>query len=588
MVSEYGKKHPSASRSDSGVERRGLLKIGTLITAFTGASAISAAGATRAQASPVDATLVDGYVPLAEKGAASGVAVLDLEGKVPLSQLPDLSGTYGPDNGGKPVGKGELIVNVRDHGVKGDAVKISGGGAITAGSAAFTGAGFTVAEVGKAFYAVGAGAAGATLSTTIAAYVSPTEITLAATAGTTVANAAHMYGTDDTAAIQALLDSVSNKTHNAFLFPRGSYITAGLHLKSNTRLIGAGRGGWAYEFYERSTRLIARPGMDTTGLINDYKGTVGGNVYIADMMLDGAKQYHATPRTGIYLMDSIISADSLWNLERVMVKDFSGDGTYFGVWRRANRINECHFVGNAGHGSVYAGTDNSAVQSMWAMNGGNGLEMLHGANHFYGADIFNNTGHGVRIVPLGRMNHFVSCFFDTNKKCGVYTEAKNTSLVQCRWTSNSQEADGVYPDVDIVGGPSGVALINPTFYAAVPALAKLPHSGIRAIGNTGSNLVYLVGFSHDPTVTTWRRGSYVETSVGLLHKGFSLADGTILHTGNSTGTRLGGAATQKLAFWGAAPIMRPTVTGSRGGNAAVTSLLTQLAKMGLITNNTTT
>ncbi|MFE5835300.1 hypothetical protein [Arthrobacter sp. NPDC056493] len=587
MANEIGKKHRSAPRSDSSLERRGLLRVGTLITAFTGASAISAVGATGAQAVPVDATIFDAYVPLAEKGAASGVAALDPEAKVPFSQLPDLSSLYGPDNGGKPVGKDELIVNVRDHGVKGDAVKKSSGGGISAGSAAFTGAGFTAADVGKAFYAVGAGTAAATLSTAIAAYVSPTEITLAAPAVTTVADAAYMYGTDDTAAIQALLNSVSNKTHNAFLFPRGSYITAGLHLKSNTRLIGAGRGGWAYEFYERSTRLIARPGVTTAGLINDYKGTVGGNVYIADMMLDGAKQYHAKPCTGIYLMDSTTSADSLWNLERVMVKDFSGDGTYFGAWRRANRVNECHFVGNAGHGSVYAGTDNSAIQSMWAMNGGNGLEMLQGANHFYGADIFNNTGHGVRIVPLGRMNHFVSCFFDTNKKCGVYTEAKNTSLVQCRWTSNSQEADGVYPDVDIVAGPSGVTLINPTFYAAVPALANLPHSGIRATGNTGSNLVYVVGFSHDPGTITWRRGSYVETTVGLLHKGFSFADGTILQTGSSTGTRLGGAATQKLAFWGARPITRPTVTGSRGGNAAVTALLTQLANMGLITNNTT-
>ncbi|WP_055693357.1 hypothetical protein [Streptomyces prasinopilosus] len=42
-----------------------------------------------------------------------------------------------------------------------------------------------------------------------------------------------------------------------------------------------------------------------------------------------------------------------------------------------------------------------------------------------------------------------------------------------------------------------------------------------------------------------------------------------------------------LGFYGATATTKPTVTGSRGGNAALTSLLTALASLGLITNNTT-
>lgn len=42
----------------------------------------------------------------------------------------------------------------------------------------------------------------------------------------------------------------------------------------------------------------------------------------------------------------------------------------------------------------------------------------------------------------------------------------------------------------------------------------------------------------------------------------------------------------QLGFYGASTIARPTVTGSRGGNAAVASLLTALAGLGLITNST--
>ncbi|MER5843674.1 hypothetical protein ABT099_25965 [Streptomyces prasinus] len=42
-----------------------------------------------------------------------------------------------------------------------------------------------------------------------------------------------------------------------------------------------------------------------------------------------------------------------------------------------------------------------------------------------------------------------------------------------------------------------------------------------------------------------------------------------------------------LGFYGATAVVKPTVTGSTGGNAALTSLLSALATLGLITNNTT-
>lgn len=67
------------------IQRRGLFRFGTLITAFTGASAISGLAANSAQAAEGDT-----YVPVAEKGAAFGVATLDLESKIPAGQLPDL------------------------------------------------------------------------------------------------------------------------------------------------------------------------------------------------------------------------------------------------------------------------------------------------------------------------------------------------------------------------------------------------------------------------------------------------------------------------------------------------------------------
>lgn len=42
-----------------------------------------------------------------------------------------------------------------------------------------------------------------------------------------------------------------------------------------------------------------------------------------------------------------------------------------------------------------------------------------------------------------------------------------------------------------------------------------------------------------------------------------------------------------VGFYGAAPAARPTVTGSRGGNAALASLLTALEDLGLIVDSST-
>lgn len=91
------------------------------MTAFTGASAIAAVGA---HAAPGDKATPNEYVPLAEKGAASGVAVLDVDAKIPSRQLPDLSTSYAPvlEAGKAVVRQGDLVFNVLDYGAIGDGV----------------------------------------------------------------------------------------------------------------------------------------------------------------------------------------------------------------------------------------------------------------------------------------------------------------------------------------------------------------------------------------------------------------------------------------------------------------------------------
>lgn len=60
-----------------------------------------------------------------EKGAAAGIATLDVNSKIPVAQVPDAVKT---SNGAKPVGKGELVIRVEDYGAKGDHVSGTGNG----------------------------------------------------------------------------------------------------------------------------------------------------------------------------------------------------------------------------------------------------------------------------------------------------------------------------------------------------------------------------------------------------------------------------------------------------------------------------
>lgn len=84
------------SLPEAGIKRRGLLRFGTILTAITGASAVSSLAAGSAQAAPGDKNPPNTYVPLAEKGVPSGVATLDSGSKIPVVQVPDLSTTYWP------------------------------------------------------------------------------------------------------------------------------------------------------------------------------------------------------------------------------------------------------------------------------------------------------------------------------------------------------------------------------------------------------------------------------------------------------------------------------------------------------------
>lgn len=133
-------------------------------------------------------------------------------------------------------GAGEWVFDVTQYHAAGDGVVLSGG-TMSSGSATLTvsGAAFTSADRTKAISVKGAGANGVTtLVTTILAVNSATSVTLAAAnaSGGAVSGALVIYGTDDTARIQAAVDAAeaylaAGHTYAQVYFPPFAYVVAG-------------------------------------------------------------------------------------------------------------------------------------------------------------------------------------------------------------------------------------------------------------------------------------------------------------------------------------------------------------------------
>lgn len=92
--------------------------------------------------------------------------------------------------------------------------------------------------------------------------------------------------------------------------------------------------------------------------------------------------------------------------------------------------------------------------------------------------------------------------------------------------------------------------------------------------------------------TVWEESGGVKTQVGSFGGGVNIGFiGTRtahqLHLTTSDIARIKIGASGELHFSGGTPITKPTVSGSRGGNAALASALIAMANLGLITDSTT-
>lgn len=107
------------------------------------------------------------------------------------------------------------------------------------------------------------------------------------------------------------------------------------------------------------------------------------------------------------------------------------------------------------------------------------------------------------------------------------------------------------------------------FYAGVSVQAQDATGTIRTSGTVKSGL-------SDNAAATWK--GYAALAAHDVNDGGTPREGV----------RAGSDGAQPLVgFFGTAPVAKGAITGSRGGNAALASLLTYLASLGLITDSST-
>jgi hypothetical protein len=226
-----------------------------------------------------------------------------------------------------------FVFKASSYGAVADAKKLTDG-AITAASAVLSSASasFTAADVGKSVTVIGAGASGASLRTTIISYTSATQVTLTATASTTVSGVVFFFGTDAKAAIQAAINAAIAVKGQAYVSPGSYYISGRMTGGNDTVLAGAGKG-----------KTILLGGAASDYFI--YHNATITRFVIQDVTFDVCGLYQASAIQLYYAQQC--------RLERVEIKNIpsSGWGLKIGVSNggtdtticEGNRIIDCDF-----------------------------------------------------------------------------------------------------------------------------------------------------------------------------------------------------------------------------------------------------
>jgi hypothetical protein len=414
---------------------------------------------------------------------------------------------------------------------------------------------------------------------------------------------------DCTANVQAAIDAAYTAGGGDVFFPEGIYLITSLSKVWNASISVNLRGEGRRATILRKTGGTTTPIIDFSTANSSILETMSS---ISDMRIQGNSQAHH----GIKLTDF-----ARFDITRVLID--TCDVGFENLGALVFSVYDSYFQGNNIGYRCRKATSNvrpNLVQFFGGAISGNddfAIDIGDAAGvHMIGVDMSgngtaNNTGTGAVILrstmddEFGYSNFSMKgCWFESNKG----------------WTFRTEACSGLFIDVTdtfVIGSESGRAMdINTAFSVALSGvIAGSAGDTVQIAASRSSVRDSLIATLTD-TSTKYRHINISTTSAEYedVFKGpfkrMKLSSQDFLYgrsdqisgggsddieyylygTGNQrfmvNGTRPLTIGADAIGFYGTSPIAKPTVTGSRGGNAALADLLTELANLGLITDST--
>jgi hypothetical protein len=413
--------------------------------------------------------------------------------------------------------------------------------------------------------------------------------------------------TDDTAAIQAAIDYVYSAGGGTVYFPPGTYrvttISRNWTNPITVNLKGSGkRSTTIKKLGSTTTPVMALSGISTMlepySTISDM--TISGNSVtgvhglritnfgrwtLQNVFITGCNRglycsgglvfdaYDCTFQANLYGYYCEKSVDNVYsNLVTFYGGQFSGNTTWglyisqaAGVHIVGTDISFNGTVGNTNTGAIFY---DATVDD----------ELGYAIASIKNAWLEGNNGNGIKTGAAGGLHLSIS---DT-----TFAGNANTATIGAIFFSEFSNCfAGSATDLVLINASRSL-VTNCLFYALTDTSTYYRH--INTVTNTTNEVDNLNGFNQFKLGTQkWLSGSAASLTSGSAEDMVYFLFGSgqqQFWCNNVKNLSLGSAS---IGFYGTSPISKPTISGSRGGNAALTSLLTALANLGLVTDSTT-
>ena len=330
--------------------------------------------------------------------------------------------------------------------------------------------------------------------------------------------------TDDTWAFRNAINYAS--TNNLIVFvPVGVFLVSSLNLPSYIVIQGvSGISQHPKDF--KNASVIAQIPSTNNHLIIGEDGCE--YVQLRDLHFVGNKNQQSELNDCIHLNQGE-GQEAQWRLERVVIRDFKGNGIHTSFNRRAIRVIDCNIY-NCNNGIELNGTDNLVTDTLIHNNDKNGISVNSYVNKIISCEIFRNEQNGIALFSSAHHVTIIGNGINNNSRCGIYTDdnSSDISIVSNSIRTNSLLSDGGYSDIEVKG--DNISIISNTFeYESNVSQNKVSHK-IKAIKNFNcfansfddgyttseiNNITRAIGntrsfqSNYTPTSGTYKKGDFI-------------------------------------------------------------------------------